>query len=197
MADRYLADYWRNPSLQRWSLSFYNQYLYESRIPSTPLLAWLGTVGHEPAQRSAKYLFLAHLKRALLFTWNTRDNGIPREEPAPWKLPDLTGPEIWAMWIRVFRVYLLYPLLLVFDVYTLLSSIIYRYLQSSTLQMDHIIVTDFSTRVMPTPTSLLARWIYGKKVALNALKVTFTDDEDNPPVDQYLGPLVKDWNVRD
>jgi hypothetical protein len=175
--------YVRHPDPTKW----YSNPKTFSRDQLTPLLCLLGLV------HSIRLfdLFVEHLKRGLCFAWNTQqDNNIPG-----WKLPDVTGPDIWGAWIRAFRIYPLWPLLLVFDIPTLVGSMIYRTgLSSSTIQMNQVLMTDFSTRVMPTPTSWLAKKIYGKTTPINALNQNWGDATPfNPPVNQYLVPVIEEW----
>jgi hypothetical protein len=109
-------------------------------------------------------------------------------------MPDITGPEIWASWIRAFRFWPLYPLLVVFDIQTLIGAIQDRYFPSTTIQMNQVLMTDYSTRIMPTPISLLARKVYGKDEPISALNKEYGDANPlNPPVNQYLVPIIEKW----
>ena len=199
--------YRRHPDQTKW----YSNTNTLSRDQLTPLLCYMGLVKH-PGRVA---LFLRHLLKCLLLTWNTRENGatsangylswpanlkfffginIPANPTYSMKLPDLTGPEIWACWIRAFRLWPLYPLLMIFDIQTLIGCIQNRYFPSTNIQMNNVITTDFSTRIMPTPTSLLARKIYGKSVPINALNANWGDPTPmNPPVNQYLNPVIETW----
>lgn len=106
-----------------------------SRDQATSLLM---SMGYEPkAYPSLCKFFKAHLRRGLLFMTNTRRNGATRENHGTefkkdgngkpvfrnynWKLPDLTGPEFWALYIRAFRIKWMYPLLYILDLETLIS----------------------------------------------------------------------------
>lgn len=158
-----------------------------SRDQLIPLICLLGYVGH--THRLTR-LFVAHLKLLLMFAWNTLPNG-----PTPytqWKLPDLCGPDILGLYIRAFDWKLLYPLLFICDIPTLIGAIIYRLdLNSSTLQMNQVIVTDFSTQVMSTPVSWLAKKIYGKATPIAALNASWGPGWQ-PPVDTYLIPMINE-----
>lgn len=140
--------------------------------------------------------FLRHLTRGLLFMTNTRHNfqyktkeehllkSTPDVEwDYSWKLPDLTGPEFWNIYLRGFSpiwlpIWLVigfiynfsllefaYPYLLMclFDVEMLLSSIVkvcwYARTPSNDDDSNHIMVLLFSKR-FTTPISFLARKIY-------------------------------------
>lgn len=194
--------YTRHPDHNKW----YSDLDRLSRDQFTPLLAFIGYL----KQKDFRWrLFKAHLRRGLLFAWNTRKNGqYPTFEEHQqknsidawdykWKLPDVTGPEIWAMWIRAYRAWYLYPLLCVLDLQTLFSSIHRRYYTTDNIQMNQVILTDFSTRVLPTPISLLARRVYGKRVAREALTNMWGNQDYQPPIDEYLIPLVDSWKVRE
>jgi len=119
------------------------------------------------------YLWAWHLGRFLLFTDNTKRNFVydsPEEhrlKATPdvpyrpeWKMPDFTGPEIWALWIRCWRAKWLWPLLIILDLETLASAISWRFFRrNDTVARNHLLITLVSTSVMPTPTSWLAKWI--------------------------------------
>lgn len=154
----------------------------------------LALITMKKMRRVRNALFLQHLKRGLLFFWNTHKNGSYPGEPAyKWKLPDIANPAIWGMWIRAFRCWPLYPVLIGLDFYNLLSSILYRTkIVKSTLQMNHIILVDSSVRFMPTPVSYLSRLIYGKTTPIEALEASWGPDWQ-APVDVYLTNLVKTW----
>jgi len=115
-----------------------------------------------------------------------------------WKLPDITFMETWATYIRGFRLYPLYPLLLLFDLENFLGSVKYRMsgFKASDIQMNHVVLTDLATHIMPTPISLLSRYIYGKKYAIWALNRKWGGIENEPPVNQFLVPMVEQWKVR-
>lgn len=197
--------YVRHPDKDKW----YSDLDRLSRDQFLPILAALGLVQHK---EKLNRLFKAHLKRGLLFAWNTRKNFVYKDKAEhelkstpdvphnyKWKLPDLTGPEVWAAWIRAYRCKLLYPLLLILDLENLVGSVKRRMqgMQGDDIQMNHVVMTDFATRVMPTPVSLLSRFIYGKKCARWALNNKWGRLEDEPPVNQYLVPLVESWKTRE
>ena len=183
--------YIRHPDSSMWYSKIYTL----SRDQLTPLLVYLGVKG---SWAQVLRLFFAHSLRFFLFAWNTRKNAaLPNTPGYSWKLPDLTGPDIWATWIRILRLYPLYPLLFLFDTPTLIGAVIYRFFSTSTLQMNHALLTDFSTRIMPTFTSLLARRIYGKNTPIKALILTFNVPYFNPPVDKYLIPMVESWGIKE
>lgn len=178
--------YCRNPDTTMW----YSRVNTFSRDQLTPLLALLGIRQQYAATRR---LFWQHMKHLLLFAWNTRQNAsYPGTSAYAWKIPDITGPDILGMYIRAFDVWALYPILFLSDVFTLAGSIIYRLkLSSSTIQMNQIIMVDFSNLVMPTPISWLAQKIYGKATPIAALNASWGQYDWQPPVEQYLGKMIE------
>lgn len=181
--------YCRHPDPSMW----YSRNNTFSRDQLTPLIALLSIRGMRAPLRR---LFYAHLKRLLLFAWNTKQvNSYPDEHTGVSyvsKVPDLTIFDTWGMYIRGFDLRILYPLLFICDVPTLIGSIIYRLkLSSSTIQMNHIIMVDFSTRSMPTPIALLAKKVYGKDTPLDALESSW-GTWWQPPINKYLGQLIKE-----
>lgn len=163
-----------------------------------------------------KYIFNHHRKNYLLTAWNTRKNwmyptykthrlaqergyiGSGVHWDYGWKMPDFTGPEVWATWIRALRVWWLYPLLYVLDLETLLNSVIKHvvfYLPSVPQHKDHrnhILAVDHGNRVMPTFVMRLARWIYGKKIGTVAVRQHFSPMKQ-PPLDVELDILMSNW----
>lgn len=180
--------YCRHPDPTKW----YSRINTFSRDQMTPLLVYLGLLGF---RLRLSRLFIAHLKRLLLFAWNTRqNNSYPGQATYRWKLPDITGPDIWALYIRGFHSRLLYPLLLLFDIQTLIGVLLYRFgVVKTTLQMNQVLIVDFSNRVMPTPVSWLAKKVYGIDAPIKALEDTF-DPDWQPPVNDYLVPVVQTWD---
>lgn len=179
--------YCRNPDLTKW----YSQTSTFSRDQLIPLICYLGIAGYTDFLIR---LFIAHLKRGLLFAWNTTQDNQWVDKPGyTWKFPDLTGPDIWALWIRAFNAWYLYPLLIILDLYTLIGMLFYRLsLIQTTLQMNCILEIDFSNQKLMTPISWLTKKIYGKSMPIAALEETF-GPEMNPPVNQFMVPMVEKW----
>ena len=106
-----------------------------------------------------------HLKRGFLFANNTRRNGSTKknhngkDRNYSWKVPDLTGPEIWGNIIRSYRAYYLYPLLLLFDFELLAGAIRWRWFASHNIALNHTLSQMQSVDRMPTPISWLAEKI--------------------------------------
>lgn len=197
--------YVRHPDPKMW----YSDVNRFSRDQMRPLLYFLGLqIKHMGIKAHRRNLFKQHLKHLLLFTWNTKRNfqyESPEEHALKstkdvkhnWrsKLPDFTGPEVWATWIRVLRLRVLWPLLLVLDLELLLSSCVkqmmFRLLgQLKHDQRNHALGVHFANSNMPTPVSWLAKLIYGKKLPLAAFK-SFWSHPSEPPIDLYISKLYR------
>lgn len=83
----------RHPDQSRW----YGQPDRFSRDQMIPLICAGIRLGGHPA---VDKLYLAHAKRDFKTAWNTRGNG-GMEKPT--KRPDITGPEIMALWARYLK----------------------------------------------------------------------------------------------
>lgn len=116
-----------------------------------------------------KKILKGHLLRGLLFTTNTRRNGVTRythgrvvEEELRdygWKLPDLTFFEIWGNFIRSFNAWYLWPLLVFLDLELLLGSIKWRYFPKHNIAMNQALSVMQAMDRLPTPLSYLAEKI--------------------------------------
>jgi len=100
-------------------------------------------------------LFKAHKRRWFLTAWNTKGNG---EIDAKKKTPDITGPEVWGLWIRIFKPWWGRLVLWFFDLETLFGSIHWRYFRKGNVCRNHMLVAIVSTTVKPTFVSRLAGW---------------------------------------
>jgi hypothetical protein len=181
--------YVRHPDPAKW----YSRTNTFSRDQMTPLLALLGLLKDK---KRLWQIFVRHLYHVLLFSWNTRRNdSYPDEHTGvsyAWKIPDLTIMDTWGVYIRGFRLWPLYPLLLICDLPTLVGSLIYRMKWSdSTIQMNHIVMVDFANRIMATPVSWIAKKIYGKEIPKAALIASW-GVWWQPPVDEYLTRLIEE-----
>lgn len=72
-----------------------------------------------------RIIFWGHLRRLLLFTTNFLPN--TSSSSARWKVPDLTGPGFWALYIRLFQSRRFKWLLPAFDLSLLANALIWRY----------------------------------------------------------------------
>jgi hypothetical protein len=108
-------------------------------------------------------LIIHHMAWLMLFSYNTRKNGQAPGE-TPWKWPDITGPDIWAMELRACPPLgiLLYPLLCVFDLHTLLNTLLHRY-QKKTDPINYAMKLITGWNHLPTPISVVAYMICNKK----------------------------------
>jgi hypothetical protein len=122
-----------------------------------------GLIGEGDCEAMSR-LVLHWALSGFLFSYNTIHNGrVPGSEKP--KLPDFTGPEMWALAIRGLKWgYLLYPLLVIFDLHMLISTVIRRL----TFDKDPINYTGrliVSQERLPTPISRLT-WALCDKVKL-------------------------------
>lgn len=158
----------RHPDSTMW-------YGREWRFSRDALVAFMCGLAFKPnsslARSTARKVFVMHAKRAFLFAWNrfrnhvypTKYEHLEKSTPdVPWrpeaKWSDPTGPEVWALWIRLFRAWYLYPLLILFDLETLFSAISWN-LRSNNLVRNHLLVLHTCRNIMPTPVSMLAEWV--------------------------------------
>ena len=144
-------------------------------------------------------IFKAHLKRGLLFTNNTVGNG-QDWRVAKKKIPDLTGPEFLALYIRGFWPYsiMLWPLLFLFDIETLIGSVIWRNRTKDPNKDDvlnHCSVSIYGRLRMPTLTMWAACKINSYQLMSQKLrhywchwrKSCYFVDLYNPLIKKYFG----------
>lgn len=99
-------------------------------------------------------LWLAHAKKAFSLAWNTKANG---EMNAKIKFPDFTGPEIWGLWLRIYKPFG-YSLLLPFcDSETLINALLWKFYQPSSNRVtrNHMLIA-IAQRQRPSFLSKLA-----------------------------------------
>jgi len=114
-------------------------------------------------------LILHHALRGFIFAYNTIENG-DDPDTAPWKLPDLTGPDIWAMELRGFGLasWLFWPILCLLDIYMLFNAVFHNHKET-----QHVISFSITLLVcvenVPTPTSLLAKYVIDRDELLSEL----------------------------
>lgn len=184
----------RHPDNEKW----YSKCNTTSRDQLTPLVIMLGLV-----QFGLMGVFRDHLKRALLFTYNTRHNfQYPTEEETNaknppdsgvvwnygWKLPDVTGPEFWALYIRGFNQRLLYPVLALLDAHTLIGAIVLRFKRSEDDVINHSLVLEYGKVRMQTPFMWLARKITPRGLLQERLD-QFFGKEIEPPINELYRSL--------
>lgn len=154
--------------------------------------------------------FIGHLKRGLLFTTNTRRNGATKENHGTiykyvngkpvrrnynLKLPDLTGPSIWAKYIRGFNLLPLYPLLMILDIEYFINSILKRTLAKNDNDIiNHCIEGIYSSYKMTTPLIWIAnKFINDANDLCNRLDKYFGDNKDPKFLGEMLKPLIKKY----
>lgn len=138
----------RHPDKSKW----YGQNDRFSRDQLIPLLCMLVEFPHSVL---AEMAFKAHSMRGFLLAWNSRKNG---SMDAPKKFPDLTGPEIWALWIRVWRPRWRYLVLWFLDLELLGGSIHWKFRKDRVCR-NHMLSLIICRRRMPTWVSKLAYWL--------------------------------------
>lgn len=75
----------------------------------------------------------------------------------PWpKQPDVTGPEVWALWLRMWPRWWKWPFILLCDLETLVGALVWRFRKDG-LARNHLLILYVGTSVMPTPVMWLAR----------------------------------------
>jgi len=129
-----------------------------------------------------------HLKRGFIFTNNTRRNGADKHNHRKidggemrdygWKLPDITGPDVWGNFIRAKGAWYLYPFLLIFDLDMFVSAITWRF-RKDNIAMNHTISILHAMDKMPTFWSWLARKIMPVPKLIKLIDEHFHDFPDD------------------
>lgn len=210
----------RHPDPDKW-------YHYEdrcSRDQMIPLLYYLASNRSSAIDKRFYELMKLHLKRGFLFTWNTKRNHVyptlaehlAKSTPdVKWdyksKMPDITGPEVWAAWMRglinrcpispAMTYLLMFPALCLFDIEGLVGSVIKQYKwhfkrKNGTGRdgidhddRNHALGVHFANHNSPTPVSWLSKIIYGKERPLYCFKSFWSDQSWEPPIDQFMNKL--------
>jgi len=97
--------------------------------------------------------------RGFLFAYNNKQNGVDPYN-SPWRFPDITGPDMWATYLRGFGKfsYLFRNILLILDFHILLATFVTRFV---TKEDEHVM--NYLTRLMisceyqPTIISFLSK----------------------------------------
>jgi hypothetical protein len=188
----------RHPDPTQW----YSQWNRMSRDQMIPLLIAMGEYGCWP---HAAWWTIGQALRAFLFATNTRNDGATAQNNGQsngnggtydysWKLPDLTGPDVWALEIRALPWQLgifLYPLLMVFDLYILGGAIYLRWFDTDdTDVINHVMTCIWSERKLATPWILLTNKFVNKASDLQARMTTFFSYPTQPRMDLVLQPFV-------
>ncbi len=192
----------RSPHEGRW----YADWNRMSRDQTIPLLI---LIGEARLTWALAYYIIGHLFRLMLFTHNSRRNFVYMDEAEhllkstpdvpwrpQWKLPDITGPEIWALEIRampwLIRTLLL-PLLIVFDLETLGGSLIRRLFRKDNCDViNHTLVLINGLRRSPTPIIWLAGKITDRRFLQPRLN-RFFEDPGEPKLNTLLAYSVSKY----
>ncbi len=97
----------------------------------------------------------AMLNKSYLTAWNTKGNGAM---DMPDKFPDICGPEVWALWLRILKPWWGRLFLCTFDVQTLIGAIQWRWFTPATNRVtrNHMLVCLATIEHQPTLVSRLA-----------------------------------------
>lgn len=150
---------------------------------------------------------LGHFLRLFLFTTNIRNNGATAANDGTiydpvsgtkWnygvKLPDITGPDFWAVEIRALPTLVgvcLYPLLCVLDLYTLFSAMFLRWYNTDQNDViNHVIMSVFNSKYLPTPFTWIMNKFINNASDLNRRLAIFFSGEGQPRMDKLVEGLV-------
>lgn len=171
------GNYVRHPN-KEWDASDFDRF---SRDQMKPLIVALGYWD----RAELKDLAIGHLKRGFLFMTNTRQNGANKHSHGTngydysWRMPDITGPDVWALFIRAFRAWWLYPLLLVFDLYLVFTAIKWRWSPKHNIAMNSCLCIMYAKAALPTPWSWLATKIVSVPRLITLIGEHFHDFQDD------------------
>ena len=177
----------RHPDETKW----YSDWDRMSRDQSIPLLI---SLFNYKLMLTCKAVFISHLKRGLLFATNTRRNGSTKENDGELygnkfrdyrkKIPDLTGPTFWAIYIRGFKALYLYPLLLILDLFLFLKVMAFNIKPREPNQL--LILLEFSKDHLPTPISWLSNLVLNKKKVSQELRAYWFKEVNYKNVRPYF-----------
>lgn len=160
----------------------------ESRDQMTGKLCFLSLVGPSKALLRT---FKQHLCRGLLFANNTIRNGEDPRNHRP-KLPDLTGPDIWSLYIRGFRLWPLYPLLIIFDLHLFLTAVLQNFKKDPDI-ISHVIKVLTAQTILPTPLGWLAAKVLSQEHVLTKLLKYWGGFRQQPGMYQLYVPWIKKY----
>lgn len=135
----------RHPDANYW----YGQPDRFSRDQMIPCLCAALVDGAVPA----KLLFIAHKKKFFLTAWNTKGCGFI---DMPDKFPDVCGPEVWAMWLRICNPWWAALALQVLDIETFISTLLWRWVRKDRVCRNHMLVCLMTQNHKPTLLSWLS-----------------------------------------
>lgn len=156
----------RHPDSEMW----YGRPWRFSRDQLIPLLAVCVVHGRR-VKRLRRYLLKKHAMMGFCFAWNSRHNymydseheqqvmGNPVDGYRPgWKLPDLTGPEVWGLWIRCYGGFGFIGrlVLTILDIENLINTLLWNHFRQDRISRNHLITTLVAAEFYPTPVSILS-----------------------------------------
>lgn len=165
----------RHPDRNRWS-GLPWRFTRDQMIPLLCAFAQCRHKSHElwpDVHGSAETLYRLHKKRWFFRAWNlytnarydTKEEQLLKDPGTIWvephNRPDVTGPEIWALWIRLWmsdipwsRRWIAYLALSILDIETLIGSIVWSFKpKSDRVTRNHMLVTITARKFSPTITS--------------------------------------------
>lgn len=140
----------RHPDSTKW-------YGQKDRFSRDQLLAVLcGDLNQD--DYNVPFIYESHKRKYFLTAWNTKGNG---QMDMLDKFPDICGPEVWALWIRIMSPWWSRVLLPLLDIQTLIGAIQWRWFTPATNRVtrNHMLVCLATRSNSPTVTSRLACWI--------------------------------------
>lgn len=154
-----------------------------SRDQTIPFLVAMSVWGW---QKELWKYFLGHARR-LFFFHNFRQNGATKRNHGKkdfpggklydysMRIPDISDPEIFGLYIRGFRLWLLWPLLIFCDLFTLGGAIHKRWFSKSNIVFNHELIVLHSRHVMPTGIGWICQKIYDRERAIEKMADHFAD----------------------
>ena len=143
----------RHPDKSKW----YGQEDRFSRDQLIPMICAGVRIGHHIAIET---IYNWHKAKWFLQAWNTKKNGAIDVPTKPWPGADITGPEIWALWLRYKRPWWAWLVVWLLDIETLVGSILWRFKdRKNQVTRNHMLVCITGLRVYPTITMRLAYWL--------------------------------------
>lgn len=148
----------RHPDKTKW-------YGQPDRFSRDQLIAVLcGLMYNRQANPGA--IYASHRQRRFLTAWNTKKNGAMA---VPDKTPDFTGPEVWGLWLRIYKPWWARAVLWFCDLESLGGTIHWRFFRRDRVCRNHMLVCLASQDHLPTWVSklsykinkwddLIARW---------------------------------------
>lgn len=134
--------------------SSYYKHPWDGRISRDQLTGALAGMIAQRDRVGVLKVFIHHAAWLWLFAYNTRKNG----DLSKWKWPDITGPDIWAMYIRGLlgkAAYLLFPILCAFDLMLIANA--YTVLKNNDGHVtSHLAKLITALETAPTPIARLA-----------------------------------------